>query len=925
MTRTPLPDLPDASSLLSTAWSRDNLVTGHPARFYGGPVREVVTDESLDYVVEELEKATGPVRVSEARLGTFGWQLTVDGADGASVLHVPLAVDDPGPEGRCLSAIPRRTLEHQRAFIERGLTRFTIAPKGLVPLGDRLHAALFPALPDHHPLIFERGALGLRLHRGEQASIVPLGLADTAELLAEMVAALAYLYDPDSAGGTAVTDLSINDGDFVAQRRTDGSFAVRLAALRWLEPAIPPELLLLYFVQLVAYETFHVNGEPLGIPVVVSNPSVAFEGLVRGRRLRHRDLGGSEETGVREAHAWLEHFGRSRTGRAYRPWVGRFLAGRLPLEFGSDLRERWWRLDPLEQKHGLFALRARHGGNASDAAAADAVRAFLDRLALEIGNDLEPSPPQGTGASEAAASIEAPLPEALAGISDGTERPQSSKKPRILANREHFGTRVLTGSLADEAIRTFPSFEAYVDSALHDPEWGYYAHRVEIGRRGHFETHPEALSPHYGRWLATWAFRAFRDLLEHDEITLADRFPVIELGAGTGRLARDFLDAVAQKAADRTLPDREHWRRFGERLDYRIYEISASLRDKQRALLGSEVILAEGDARSPEVCLARDFPNGVRGLVLSNEVPDAFGTHKVLFPRSDEPLATLVVPRVEARLRDALGASLAAHIASADRAVRDAFAFRDHPEESYLDGATYRGVMRALAARSPAERDALVASLWFEEIYVPASLIPELAAHLARHADDYAIALAAEDSGVILYVNLHAARFARGLGAAMAAGFVLTIDYGDTTFGLVRGARRGDFRLRIYGDASASHVPRPNDPYTAPGTQDVTADVDFTVLSRAAAESGLRVLHFGPETDLAGDEIPALLPVAEQSPFDELVGNSVFKVLVLGTRPSRFFEAPLLSPLPIVVSENDLSEAQRRRLPELLRALAGAR
>ena len=47
---------------------------------------------------------------------------------------------------------------------------------------------------------------------------------------------------------------------------------------------------------------------------------------------------------------------------------------------------------------------------------------------------------------------------------------------------------------------------------------------------------------------------------------------------------------------------------------------------------------------------------------------------------------------------------------------------------------------------------------------MPAAAIPELAAHLAANAADYAIALAADDSAVMAYVNVHAGRFIRELG-----------------------------------------------------------------------------------------------------------------------------------------------------------------
>ena len=51
----------------------------------------------------------------------------------------------------------------------------------------------------------------------------PARPAATAELLAEIVAALAYHYDRDADGGTALVDFAINDGDFVVRRRADDS------------------------------------------------------------------------------------------------------------------------------------------------------------------------------------------------------------------------------------------------------------------------------------------------------------------------------------------------------------------------------------------------------------------------------------------------------------------------------------------------------------------------------------------------------------------------------------------------------------------------------------------------------------------------------------------------------------------------------
>jgi len=243
-------------------------------------------------------------------------------------------------------------------------------------------AAILGALPDHHPLSFGQGAVQVESPSGRLAAVVRLGSRVTADLLAEMIAALVYHYEPALDGGTALTDVCINDGDFVARRRTDGGFELRLATARRREGGIGPHLLLLYLIQMMAYEDWSVDGKLVGLPLLVSNPSVAFEGLTRGLGYRARDLGLSEEESLREARQWIRDFGHSVEGRAYRPWTERFLDGALPLSFGADPRERWWRLIPLQKKLGFLELCARQGAGADQAAAsARAVRTFLERCA----------------------------------------------------------------------------------------------------------------------------------------------------------------------------------------------------------------------------------------------------------------------------------------------------------------------------------------------------------------------------------------------------------------------------------------------------------------------------------------------------------------------------------------------------------------
>jgi SAM-dependent MidA family methyltransferase len=970
-------ELAAASSFLSSRWSRDNLVTMRPGRLYDGRVLERIEPEALEYLVQDLEQHIGKIRVGAGRMGVLTWDIDCESTQGHFVLQVPRVLDERGSRERAVRDVPAENLRNMRHFRERGLSRFVAEPREFRMLDGRVPAALFGALSTHHQLGFGQGSIQLELYEGRQTFRVGLGASATAEVLAELVAALVYHYEADVEGGTAVADVCINDGDFAIKRRLDGAFELRLTALRRREPGINPSLLILYLIQLLAYEDWTVDGQLVGLPTLMSNPAVAFAGLVRGLRYHERDLGHAEERGETTALGWIREFGHSREGRAYRPWVERFLAGRLPLSFGVDLREHWWRVIPLERKFGLLELRGRLDPASTDATSARAVRSFLDRIAREIGRSQEDEPgslrindlsrvgiegllseaqlPSDVHAAVAARIFEhwpyrsldhllGRVPEArglrrlksridfghvVAEADQGTLRglaPFGKREltPRRFANREIFG-----GSLAESlhamALRTFPTFEVYMDSVLHDPRWGYYARNVVIGNDGHFATNPELLSPHYGRWIAGWAFQAWSDMLAHGELSLADPFPIIEFGAGNGRLARDVLDAIRERVAATHSAEHAAWSSFAARARYHIYETSESLRLKQRQLLGDDASIAAGDARRPGETLKRDFPSGLRGFVITNEVPDAFGVHKVALTSDGQASAALVVPRVEKAVCDRVSPELARRIAAADESVRANFGFTAYQDEFYLDREIFFEALEASSVLAPEQRERLLSSFWFEELYVPIAAVPVLADQLVANAAEYALALAVEDSGVVLYVNTHATRFMRELGVSLAAGFVVTIDYGDTTFGLVQGARHGDFPFRVYRD-SPDYRPRPNDPYAASGTQDMTADVNFTELARAGRDAGLEVVHFGPERDVTGGELPELLrAAADQVGFAEFLGNPTFKVLVLGTRASQAFVGPLSSPLSLSSREQDVPKARRPRIATIERALSKPR
>jgi SAM-dependent MidA family methyltransferase len=143
-------------------------------------------------------------------------------------------------------------------------------------------------------------------------------------------------------------------------------------------------------------------------------------------------------------------------------------------------------------------------------------------------------------------------------------------------------------------------FDRFMDLALYAPGLGYYvAGAVKLGRDGDFVTAPE-ISPLFGRCLATQCAEVL------DRIGGGN---LLELGAGTGTLAVEVLQALEQA---NTLPER-----------YFILEPSPDLQERQRTLIRERIPHLE------ERCawLTR-LPSKLRGGVLANEVLDAMPVHR---------------------------------------------------------------------------------------------------------------------------------------------------------------------------------------------------------------------------------------------------------------------------------------------------------
>jgi SAM-dependent MidA family methyltransferase len=168
---------------------------------------------------------------------------------------------------------------------------------------------------------------------------------------------------------------------------------------------------------------------------------------------------------------------------------------------------------------------------------------------------------------------------------------------------------------------------------LHAPGLGYYsAGATKFGTDGDFITAPE-LGALFGRTLARQAAQILR----------ADIPDIVELGAGSGRLARDLLMELASLDC---LPKR-----------YLILETSADLRQRQHELLHRDV-----PQHLHRVAWLDALPATLAALVIGNEVLDAMPAHMITVHTNgvDERGVALRDGAFEWRARPATGGLLEA-------------------------------------------------------------------------------------------------------------------------------------------------------------------------------------------------------------------------------------------------------------------------
>jgi len=290
------------------------------------------------------------------------------------------------------------------------------------------------------------------------------------------------------------------------------------------------------------------------------------------------------------------------------------------------------------------------------------------------------------------------------------------------------------------------AFSRFMELALYAPRLGYYSGgAAKLGAAGDFTTAPE-ITPLFGAALARAA-----------GAIIAQSAPnIIEFGAGTGKLARDVLTALA---ADGVQVD-----------SYTIIELSGELRARQQEALRD----------FPQVRWQDGFPESFSGVVLANEVLDAMPVELVVKTADGwrRQMVTVEAGRfayVQQELAPALQAQLARQIPDADT-LPEGYLTELHPVAC--------GFMASLAQMFKGGKGA---AFLFDygfpahEYYVDQRVGGTLMCHyrhhshpeafylpglqdITAHVDFTAMALAAQDAGLEVLAYMNQASFLLGCG-----------------------------------------------------------------------------------------------------------------------------------------------------------------
>ncbi|MGG6294188.1 class I SAM-dependent methyltransferase [Leptolyngbya sp. AN02str] len=327
-------------------------------------------------------------------------------------------------------------------------------------------------------------------------------------------------------------------------------------------------------------------------------------------------------------------------------------------------------------------------------------------------------------------------------------------------------------------------FAAFMEMALYDPEYGYYAtNYVNIGSSGDFYTAPH-LGADFGELLA----EQFAEMWAR--LNYPNPFTLVEIGAGQGLLVRDILRYL----------HRHHDACF-DAVEYVVVEQSAALVAQQQQRMAKLVASFERLHWRTWDEIAID---SIVGCLFSNELVDALPVHWVT--QQDGQLKEIYVTLADATEKPLVTSA---------------------PMEMEVD-------LSALWYGAPAIAPVYSSTQFAEVLAEPST--PELQRYFSVTGIDFPSA--AYCQGYRTEVNLAALDWMQTVASRLRRGYVLTIDYGYLAQRYYLPSRSGGTLQCYYQHQYHSN------PYIHVGRQDITAHVNFSALQQQGDRHELETLGF---------------------------------------------------------------------------------
>jgi SAM-dependent MidA family methyltransferase len=526
--------------------------------------------------------------------------------------------------------------------------------------------------------------------------------------------------------------------------------------------------------------------------------------------------------------------------------------------------------------------------------------------------------------------------------------PARSAADRHLVNASELHNEIEVARGAETAVKDYlPSFLEYQDLVLFHPKFGYYS-SGRVNFWGDYQTFPGVLAPYFGHMITEQIFRMWQGMRRAGTLGPKDVFTIAEFGAGDGALAESIMDYLDQQAKES--PD-QRWREFMAQVRYVCYDRSPALsktQSERNARFGKRFEAREADATNPTATIP---PGSLKGVVLSNELPDAFSVHKVALSTDGSAEVAFVAPSLPRstwdKIKKDVPAPVVEAVTSGDRTVRDRF-FAGKEGRIYFTRAAFVALLDALSSSD--DYASTMESFQFNEAYVPARLVPELSEHFRRYARLYATELAKHDEGVVTYINLGVEKFIQGAGHVLSAGYVITLDYGTNWDGIME--QKTYPHLRTYGPAhqeenwhadtdAADSQPaggfETSDPYRGPTLNDITTDVNFSLMAAEGRLAGLTTAYFGPQSAIqTGTPISLSVPPPRRQGNGELIDefntwaesfqtNTNYKLMVQQKdKTDASYSYPDKDPERLASDQNALSGPQQQKAAQIEKRLSGA-